>query len=135
MINRTYNVADKYATVWSFKVLHLTSIVAMPGPWVHSSFKHLLIESSAEYLRSSDKGKDKTRTKLSETVADQIRDVASAQHEPIKLPDTLSKVFSHFNTTLTTDTKAPAVRDGLVAKWGKAGCEWWWRCTNASQKR
>lgn len=64
----------------------------MPRNWVKDYFKHILIESSDEYLHSSNKGGSKARTALSETVAESIREAAREQNEEAQLPNPLEKV-------------------------------------------
>jgi hypothetical protein len=61
--------------------------------WVHSSFKQTLLDSCDEYLDTSDRGSDKTRSRLITRVAQEITTIANAQAEAVQLPDDLEKVI------------------------------------------
>jgi hypothetical protein len=62
----------------------------MGKAWVLSSFKHLLIDSCQEYINSTDKSKEKSRTALITRVAVEIRHAVEGTTEG--LPDDLEKV-------------------------------------------
>ena len=62
----------------------------MGKAWVLPSFKQILINASDEFVRSTDKGKNKARTALINRVAQEIREVV--QDTTDKLPDDLEKV-------------------------------------------
>jgi len=62
----------------------------MGKAWVLPSFKQILINASDEFVRSTDKGKNKARTALINRVAEEIREVV--QDTTDKLPDDLEKV-------------------------------------------
>jgi hypothetical protein len=66
----------------------------MPKSWVKDYFKHILVDSAEEYLRSSNKGGTKARTTLSEVVAERIREAVRAENDEELLPNPLEKV--HF---------------------------------------
>lgn len=61
--------------------------------WVHSSFKQTLLDYCNDYLDTSDRGSDKTRSKLITRVAQEITSIADAQDEAVTLPDDLEKVI------------------------------------------
>ena len=58
--------------------------------WVHASFRDVLIKSCDEYLKTSDRGNDKTRAKLVTRVSKDITEIAKREKET--LPDDLEKV-------------------------------------------
>ena len=62
----------------------------MGKAWVLPSFKQILINASDEFVRSTDKGKNKARTAIINRVAEEIREVV--QDTTDKLPDDLEKV-------------------------------------------
>ena len=62
----------------------------MGKAWVLPSFKQILINASDEFVRSTDKGKNKARTALINRVTEEIREVV--QDTTDKLPDDLEKV-------------------------------------------
>lgn len=63
--------------------------------WVLPSFRTILGDHCDDYLNSSDRGTDKTRSKLITQVAKDIADIAREREE--KIPDELEKVVSlHF---------------------------------------
>ena len=62
----------------------------MGKAWVLPSFKQILINASDEFVRSTDKGKNKARTALINRVAEEICEVV--QDTTDKLPDDLEKV-------------------------------------------
>jgi hypothetical protein len=64
----------------------------MGKTWVLPGFKNILVESSNEYLKSTDKGKDKARTSLIVRVAGKIRQAVEETND--SLPDDLEKVKS-----------------------------------------
>jgi hypothetical protein len=66
--------------------------------WLHTSFKQTLLDSCDEFLESSDRGNDKTRTKLITRVSKDITDIATGNGAPI--PDDVEKVITH-NLALT----------------------------------
>ena len=74
---------------------HSTPTITMPpyARWVHGSFRDVLIESCDEYLKTSDRGNDKTRSKLVTRVSNAITEIAKREKET--LPDDLEKVNSH----------------------------------------
>ena len=59
--------------------------------WVHDLFRSILVDSCDEYLESSDRGSDKTRSKFITRVATDITDIANNNNE--SLPDDLEKVI------------------------------------------
>lgn len=61
--------------------------------WVHQSFKQTLLDHCDEYLDTTDRGGDKTRTKLIARVANNIASIA--QEKEVPLPDDLEKVNCH----------------------------------------
>lgn len=61
--------------------------------WVHSSFRQTLLDYCNDYLDTSDRGSDKTRSKLITRVAQEITSIADAQVEAVTLPDDLEKVI------------------------------------------
>ncbi len=70
--------------------------------WVHSSFRQTLLDYCNDYLDTSDRGSDKTRSKLITRVAQEITSIADAQVEAVTLPDDLEKVIiSNSNFILT----------------------------------
>jgi hypothetical protein len=58
--------------------------------WVHKSFKQTLLDNCDEYLETTDRGTDKTRSKLITRVAQDIAAIAEGKSVP--LPDDLEKV-------------------------------------------
>jgi hypothetical protein len=71
---------------------HLQHINMAPySRWVKESFKQTLIDNCDEYLDTSDRGTDKTRSKLITQVAQDIAAIALAKKE--ELPDDLEKVY------------------------------------------
>jgi hypothetical protein len=60
--------------------------------WAQGPFKKILLDSCDAYLESSDRGPDKTRSKLIKKVAEEITAISERTHEP--LPDDLEKVSS-----------------------------------------
>jgi len=58
--------------------------------WVLPSFKNTLLGNCDSYLESSDRGNDKTRSKLITQVTQEIATIAQANGEPV--PDDLEKV-------------------------------------------
>jgi hypothetical protein len=67
----------------------------MGRAWVLPSFKHILIDSCQEYLNSTNKGKEKTRSALITRVSGEIRHAVEGTTD--KLPEDLEKVESTFN--------------------------------------
>src|ERR1700722_17356257 len=65
--------------------------VTMGKSWVIPGFKHILIESSKEYVNSTDKGKHKTRTSLITRVAEAICEAVEDTDDT--LPNDLEKVM------------------------------------------
>ena len=63
--------------------------------WVQEGFKTILLDSCDEYLQSSDRGTEKTRTQLITRVSADM--TAAAQETNVLLPDDLEKVI--LNTT------------------------------------
>ena len=63
--------------------------------WVQEGFITILLDSCDEYLQSSDRGTEKTRTQLITRVSADI--TAVAQETNVSLPDDLEKVI--LNTT------------------------------------
>jgi ribosomal 50S subunit-associated protein YjgA (DUF615 family) len=61
--------------------------------WVHPSFRQALLDSCDEYIDSSDRGSDKTRSKLITRVSKELTDIAQAATESIPLPSDLEKVI------------------------------------------
>ena len=62
----------------------------MVNKWVLPVFKDILIDASEEYLNSTDKSKDKTRTAMINRVAGDIRMAIEGTQD--SLPDDLEKV-------------------------------------------
>ena len=60
--------------------------------WVHDSFKEILLNHWGEFLESSDRCPEKTRSKLITQVSQQIADIAK-ENRDIPLPDDLEKVL------------------------------------------
>jgi hypothetical protein len=60
--------------------------------WVKPSFLNLLRDSCDAYLESSDRGMDKTRSKLITKVSGEIAAIVERTNEPV--PDDLEKVSS-----------------------------------------
>jgi hypothetical protein len=58
--------------------------------WVKESFKQMLLDNCDDYLETTDRGTDKTRSKLITRVAQDIAAIALAKEE--ELPDDLEKV-------------------------------------------
>ena len=58
--------------------------------WVHESFKHILVDGSDEYFDTSDRGNDKSRSKLITWVANDIAAIAQTNNQQV--PDDLEKV-------------------------------------------
>jgi hypothetical protein len=58
--------------------------------WVKESFKQTLLDNCDNYLETTDRGTDKTRSKLITRVAQDIAAIALAKEE--ELPDDLEKV-------------------------------------------
>ena len=58
--------------------------------WVHKSFKQTLLDNCDEYLETTDRGTDKTRSKLITRVTQDIAAIAEGKSVP--LPDDLEKV-------------------------------------------
>ena len=70
---------------------HLQHINMAPySRWVKESFKQTLLDNCDEYLETTDRGTDKTRSKLITRVAQDITAIALAKKE--ELPDDLEKV-------------------------------------------
>jgi len=61
--------------------------------WVHSSFRQTLLDYCDDYLDTSDRGTDKTRSKLITRIAQEITAIANAQVKAVTLPDDLEKVI------------------------------------------
>ena len=62
--------------------------------WIHSSFRQTLLDNCDEYIDSSDRGSDKTRSKLITRVSKELTDIAQAATESIQLPPDLEKVIT-----------------------------------------
>ena len=58
--------------------------------WVMESFKHILVDSCDEYFNTSDRGNDKSWSKLITRVTNNI--AAIAQDKKQRVPDDLEKV-------------------------------------------
>ena len=58
--------------------------------WVYPSFKHILVNHCDEFLDSSDRGNDKSRSNLITWVAKDI--AATAQEKNETVPDDIEKV-------------------------------------------
>ena len=58
--------------------------------WVNPSFKHLLVDHCDEYLDTSDRGTNKSRSKLITRIANDIAAIARGEKEDV--PDDLEKV-------------------------------------------
>ena len=61
------------------------------APWVHLSFRTILINYCDEYLECNDRSTEKPRSKLITKVSQEITDIAKANNEP--LPDKVEKVI------------------------------------------
>jgi hypothetical protein len=59
--------------------------------WVVPSFKDILVDSCDEYLDSSDRGNDKTRSALIARVTKDIADIADKERASV--PNDLEKVI------------------------------------------
>ena len=70
--------------------------------WVHSSFRQTLLDYCNDYLDTSDRGSDKTRSKLITRVAQEITSIADAQVEAVTLPDDLEKVIISNSNFIST---------------------------------
>jgi hypothetical protein len=68
----------------------LSLTLNMRKPWVRPSFKQILIDCSQEYLNTTDKGREKTRTAMISRVADEIRKTVEGTEDT--LPEELEKV-------------------------------------------
>jgi len=64
--------------------------------WVAPSFKNIMVEACDDYLETSDRGNNKTCSKLIAHVAKDIVDIAQANGEA--LPNELEKVIIMFTT-------------------------------------
>jgi len=84
--------------------------------WVKDYFKHILIESCKEYLCSSNKGKDKIRMKLSETVAEQIHEAVREHGEQGDVREGLEQVCNFPPHALIFYIDNMAGYQSLVAK-------------------
>jgi hypothetical protein len=62
----------------------------MGKPWVLPSFKQILIDSSVEYLTTSNKGKAKERTIFINRIVEEIHQAVVSTNDT--LPDDLAKV-------------------------------------------
>ena len=62
--------------------------------WVHPSFRQILLDHCDEYIDSSDRGSDKTRSKLITRIAKDITEIAEAAVETILLPSDVEKVIN-----------------------------------------
>jgi len=58
--------------------------------WVQQSAKEILLSACDEYVQTSDRGSDKTRSKIITRVAKEITDKAAENNEPV--PDDVEKV-------------------------------------------
>ena len=61
--------------------------------WVHPSFRQTLLDNCDKYIDSSDRGSDKTRSKLITRVSKELTDIAQAATKAIPLPSDLEKVI------------------------------------------
>ena len=93
--------------------------------WVHQSFKVILHKYCDEFLASSDRGPEKTRSKLITQVSQEISDVAQRQVDA-SLPDDLEKV----NVPLST-------RGQVINRSVQCVCMWFYNYAggNATQER
>jgi len=60
--------------------------------WVHLSFRKILLDHCDEYIDSSDRGSDKTQSKLITRVSKEITEISEAAVEVIPLPSDVEKV-------------------------------------------
>ena len=60
--------------------------------WAVPSFRTILLNHCDDYMKSSDRGPDKSRSKLVTQVAQGIADIAKEKHEA--LPNDLEKVMA-----------------------------------------
>lgn len=73
--------------------------------WVHPSFRQTLLDHCDEYIDSSDRGTDKTRSKLITKVSKDIFDIVQAANEEIQLPSNIEKViYSSITLLVNTDS-------------------------------
>jgi hypothetical protein len=94
-------------------------------PWVLPSFKHILVDASAEFLRTTDKKKGKQRTAFIDRVTEEIRQAVADTNDPLPIDLTkvcLSLLYSgcagtdyvslsvHGSETRPTDTQREAGR-------------------------
>jgi len=84
---------SEFTTLSIFTCVH-TITMAPYSRWVHPSFRQTLMDACDEYLQSTDRGNDKTRSKLITRVAKDITDIAKEKNEA--LPDDLEKVILMF---------------------------------------
>ena len=71
--------------------------------WMHDSFKEILVNSCDEYMQSSDRGTDKTRSNLIARVSTDITNIAKEKKAAV--PDDLEKVILHFISHPIGDSK------------------------------
>ena len=70
--------------------------------WVHPSFRQILMNNCDEFLKSSDRGAEKTRSKLITQVAQEITDIVKEQND-VQVPDDLEKVIPSSNVNVFVD--------------------------------
>ena len=81
-----------------FTFLRLT-IMSPYNRWVHTSFKEILLSYCDEFLESSDRVPDKTRSQLITKVSNEIADIAKELTDA-SLPEDLEKVTPIFNINI-----------------------------------
>jgi hypothetical protein len=74
-------------------VTRLQPITMSPySHWVHPSFRQTLVNYCDEFLRTNDRGTEKTWSKLITQVSQEITDIVKGQ-EDVNVPDDLEKVL------------------------------------------
>ena len=81
------------AELFTFVSQLFTLTSTMGKTWVLPSFKNILIDSCQEYVNTTDKGKEKTRSTLIARVAGEVREVVEGTSDTV--PDDLEKVQLH----------------------------------------
>ena len=94
---------SKYLPVGLRTLLIFTFLQHTTMGWVHPSFRQTLLDNCDEYIDSSDRGSDKTRSKLITKVSKDIADIVEAANEEIPLPSDLEKVID-LSITLMVNT-------------------------------
>lgn len=69
---------------------HLASTMSTYNRWVKDSFKHILTEACDEYLKTNDRGSEKTRSIFLDRITREIEEFQTKAKD--KVPDNLRKV-------------------------------------------